>query len=206
MSLFDLKIRNAFIEMFVLMFHDIDKYMCFLEDDVVFNKNLFLETIPNSEKRFYDEFIETQLFQLFTQNYANDELDYFKTMINEYNRYKQFVDQESNVKNIVTYVKRVYYITPDYLGIKDKNNLIIEQKIDEKYELKGEKDEEGLLIDNKRITEYIQKIDDKNYNNKNCNIYIMPEDPNSKSKESNDLSKKGDDVLKIQKTMKEKKI
>ena len=205
LSLFDLKIRNAFIEMFVLMFHDIDKYMCFLEDDVVFNKNLFLETIPNSEKRFYDEFIETQLFQLFTQNYANDELDYFKTMINEYNRYKQFVDQESNVKNIVTYVKRVYYITPDYLGIKDKNNLIIEQKIDEKYELKGEKDEDGLLLDNKRITEYIQKIDDKNYNNKNCNIYIMPEDPNSKSKESNDLSKKGDDVLKIQKTFKKKK-
>ena len=202
LSLYDLKIRNAFIEMFVLMFHDIDKYMCFLEDDVVFNKNLFLETIPNSEKRFYDEFIDTQLFQLFTQNYANDELDYFKTMINEYNRYKQFVEQESNVKNIVAYVKRVYYITPDYLGIKDKNNLTIEQKIDEKYELKGEKDEEGLLIDNKRITEYIQKIEDKNYNNKNCNIYIMPEDPNVKKKESSDLSKKG---LKIQKTFKKKK-
>ena len=71
-SIFDLKIRNAFIEMFVKMFHDIDKYLCFLDDEVVFNKNLFMETISKDDKRFYDEFIDTQLFQLFTQNFVSD--------------------------------------------------------------------------------------------------------------------------------------
>ena len=193
LSLYDLKIRNAFIEMFVLMFHDIDKYMCFLDDDVVFNKNLFLETIPNNEKRFYDEFIDTQLFQLFTQNIANDELEYFKTMLDEYNKYKQFVSEESNVKSLVTYVKKIYYIRPDYLGIKDKNAQWIENKIEAKYELKGKKDEEGLFINEKRITDYIQKIDDKNYENKNCNIYIMPVDKN------NEVTK-NEDPIKRQKT------
>jgi len=37
--------------MFVQMFHDFDKYMCVLDDDVVFNKNLFLETVPKEEKK-----------------------------------------------------------------------------------------------------------------------------------------------------------
>jgi hypothetical protein len=201
LSLFDLKIRNAFIEMFVLMFHDIDKYMCFLEDDVVFNKNLFLETVPNSEKRFYDEFIDTQLFQLFTQNIASNELNYFKSMINEYNENKKFENEESKME---TYVKKLYFISPDYLGIKEHNSKTIPGKIKEKYELKGETDDEGLPINNKRITEYIQKIDGKNYENKNCNIYIMPEDPNAKNNASSNISGNNDPIKK-QKTFKKKK-
>ena len=99
LSEFDLKIRNAFIEMFVKMFHDIDKYLCFLDEDVVFNKNLFMENIPKEDKRFYDEFIDTQLFQLFTQNIVSDELNYFKLMINEYNKNKKFSDDKKRRKN-----------------------------------------------------------------------------------------------------------
>jgi hypothetical protein len=194
LSIFDLKIRNAFIEMFALMFHDIDKYVCFLDDDVIFNKNLFLETIPNSEKRFYDEFIDTQLFQLFTQNIANDELNYFRTMVNEYNKYKQFLSEESSAKIIETYVKTIYYITPDYLGINDKNILDIEEKIEQKYEPKGKKDEDGLFTDIKRITDYMKTIDNNNYNNQTCNIYIMPAGP-----KKTDIGK-SEDIIRRQRT------
>ena len=189
LSEFDLKIRNAFIEMFVLMFHDIDKYMCFLDEDVVFNKNLFLETVAKEDKKFYNEFFDTQLFQLFTQNIANDELNYFRSMINDYNKNNKFSNDENNGVIQEKYVKKIYLITPDYLGIKEKNIKTIENKIKEKYKLNEEKDEEGLYIKNKKITEYIQIIDNNNYINNNCNIYLMPENEDRKNAYLTDISK-----------------
>ena len=171
LSEFDLKIRNSFIELFVKMFHDIDKYLCFLDDDVVFNKKLFLETIPKEDKKFYDEFIDTQLFQLFCQNYVNDEFDYFKSMINEYNTNNKFLDEEF----IKKYIKKIYILNPDYLGINEKNKKNIEIKIKQKYNLEEEQEDDELNFNDKRITEYIQKIDNNNYNNKECNIYLLPE-------------------------------
>jgi len=174
LSEYNLKIRNAFIEMFVQMFHDFDKYMCVLDDDVVFNKNLFLETVPKEEKKFYNEFIDTQLFQLFTQNIVNDELDYFKYMVNEYNKKGKFASEEMNKEIKEDYIKKIYLITPDYLGINVQNRKKIEMEIREKYELQQE-EYEGLIIVDKRITEHLEKIDNNNYNNKNCNIYLIPE-------------------------------
>ena len=170
---FDMRIRDAFIEMFVQMFHDIEKYLCFLDQDVVFNKNLFLETIPKEDKKFYDEFIDTQLFQLFSQNFVNDEFNYFKSMINEYNKNKKFLNDKNEEPK--KYVKKVYILNPDYLGIKEKNKKNIEIKINENYSLSQEKDKDGLVLNQKRITEYMQKIDSENYNNKNCSIYLIPE-------------------------------
>ena len=174
LSEFDMKIRNAFIEMFVQMFHDIEKYLCFLDQDVVFNKNLFLEGVSKDDKRFYDEFIDTQLFQLFSQNYVNDDFNYFKSMINEYNKNKKFLTDDKN-EEPKNYTKKIYILNPDYLGIKEKNKKNIENKIKQKYDLKEEKDNDGLIINQKRITEYMQKIDNNNYNNKTCNIYLLPE-------------------------------
>ena len=47
-------------------------------------------------------------------------------------------------------------------------------EISEKYELQQKK-YEGLIIVDKRIIEHLEKIDNSNYNNKNCNIYLIPE-------------------------------
>ena len=174
LSDYDFKIRNAFIEMFVEMFHDIEKYMCYLDEDVVFNRNLFMETIPKEDKKFYDEFIETQLFQLFTQNIVKDELRYFKSKCKEYNNGNKFSD-ENNLDTQKILVKKIYIITPDYLGIKEKDIDKIEDTINEKFVLKEETDVEGLLISNERITEYMQKINNNNYKNENFNIYLIPE-------------------------------
>ena len=182
LSQFDLKIRIAFIEMFVEMFHDIDKYMCFLDGDVVFNKNLFLETIPKQDKRFYDEFVDTQLFQLFTQNILKDELNYFKSKVNEYNKYKKFLNEYKISDFDKNQALLAYIINPDYLDIKEKNKNIIEKKIKENFVLQkdGETD--------KRITSYIQQIDNNNYSNENCEIYLIPEEKVKKNKKINLLS------------------
>ena len=178
---YDFKIRNAFIEMFVEMFHDVEKYMCFLDEDVVFNKNLFMETVPKEDKKFYDEFIETQLFQLFSQNIVKDELRYFKSKCKEYNKDNKFSD-ENNLDTQKILVKKTYYITPDYLNIKDKDIDKIEDTLNDKFVLKEETDVEGLLISNRRITEYMQKINNNNYNNDNFNIYLIPENESNEKK------------------------
>ena len=64
------------------MFYDYEKYLVNLNNDVVFNKVLFMQNIPNKEEKtdlFFDEFIDCQLFQQFTQNIINkNENKYFK--------------------------------------------------------------------------------------------------------------------------------
>jgi len=182
LSQFDLKIRIAFIEMFVEMFHDIDKYMCFLDGDVVFNKNLFMEAIPKQDKRFYDEFVDTQLFQLFTQNILKDELNYFKYKVNEYNKYKKFLNEDKISDFNKNQARIAYIINPDYLDIKTKNKNIIETAIKENFVLKKEGEND------KRITSYIQQIDNNNYSKENCDIYLIPEEKVKKTKKINLLS------------------
>ena len=175
LSEFDLKIRDAFIEMFVEMFHDIEKYLCFLDQDVVFNKNLFLETIPKEDKKFYDEFIDTQLFQLFSQNFVNDEFNYFKSMTAEYNKNKKFLNDNKN-EETKKYVKKAYILNPDYLDIKEKSKKGIEIKMDELYAInEKEKDENGLILNQKKISDYMKKIDNNNYINNICKIYLIPD-------------------------------
>ena len=74
--------RDAFIEIFVKMFHDYEKYVGILDDDVVFNKVLFMNNI-NKDEKFYDEFIDCQLFQQFTQNLLKENFSYFNKKIKE---------------------------------------------------------------------------------------------------------------------------
>ena len=77
----ELQIRDAFIDVFVEMFQDYAKYLSFVDQDTVFNKALFLEKKSNSEKKFYNEIIDTQLFQQFTQNVVNEDVGYFNNKI-----------------------------------------------------------------------------------------------------------------------------
>ena len=182
LSDFDFKIRNAFIEMFVQMFSDIDKYMCYLDEDVVFNKNLFMETIPKEDKQFYEEFIDTQLFQLFCQNFVKDELNYFKNKLSDYNKSNNFSEISLSSIEQKGYIKKIYIIKPDYLDINYNNKEKIEDIISKKFFLNEETDIDGFIINNKKITEYMEKIDNNNYNNKNCNIYLIPDKENENNK------------------------
>ena len=170
-EIYGLKIRIAFIEAFVEMFSDIEKYLTFLDEDVVFNKNLFLEKISQEDKKFYDEFLDSQLFQLFTQNIIKDDLSYFKNMVDDYNRNgKKFKTNKLDYE--LTSNKKLYIITPDYLDINStgKKNKQILDEINKKYELINNDDI------NHRTTFYMQNIENKNYINDNLNIYIIPKE------------------------------
>ena len=207
LSEFDLRIRNTFIEMFVQMFHDYYKYMTFLDNDVVFNKSLFLEKITNAnDKKFYNEFIDTQLFQQFCQNIVKDELKYFTTMAMNYDPNKKdslnlsltkSLSASNSFKRTITIKfkgEKTYLIKPEYLNIKDENIDDIEKKMEEKYKLEQELDDDGMIVYKERILSELGKIKEENYKNSNCYIYIIPESQKPKEEKpneskSNDLSK-----------------
>ena len=176
MEEFDIKIRITFIEVFVQMFYDIDKYLVLLDEDIIFNKNLFLEKIDKNNKKFFDEFTDTQLFQLFTQNIVKDDFNYFKIMVEDYNKNnKNFTyDNDKAKDNKIFNVKKLYIISPNYLGIDDKNKEIIMNKINKNYNLKEKENT------NKQITEYMKKIEEKKYDNKNLDIYVIPKEMKSR--------------------------
>ena len=131
----ELKLRDVFINFFVGMFHDYEKYLYLLdEQDVVSNKSLFLETVQYNEKHFYDEFIDGQLFQQFTQNVIKEDFNYLYTKLalrekeikekKEKNKKKKYKNEEKKQQILNNYV-----VTPFYWNIKDTNVRNIEQSL-----------------------------------------------------------------------------
>ena len=201
----DFRIRNVFIEMFVQMFHDYYKYMTFVDDDVVFNKKLFLEKITNNnDKHFYSEFIDTQLFQQFTQNIVKDELNYFTTMAMQYEPNKKNTEKKTLPDNLNK--DKLYVIKPAYLHIDGENSESIEKQIEAKYKMNQIVDEDGIIESTNRIVSQIDKIKDEYYNNQKCYIYTLPESliPKTKPNENNEteVSTKENKIFKALQSLK----
>ena len=193
-ALLENKMRDAFINIFVKMFHDYEKYVGIIDDDVVFNKVLFMNNI-NKDEKFYDEFIDCQLFQQFTQNLLKDNFSYFNKKIKEAKekeKDKKKKDKKADKENRLSSLKQEYlYIArPDYLGIKENDKNIIETTLKDNYKIDKKESPE---IKN-RIPEKINEIDPEKYINSNCLIYLTPEKKDAKEDEnkSNLLTLKGD--------------
>ena len=170
------KIRDAFINIFVKMFHDYEKYIISLDNDVVFNKVLFIKNAPNKEEKteqFFNEFIDSQLFQQFTQNSINIENSYFKKKLKEFKeKENKSIKRSENLKNVLNSQnkKEITYLVLPYIGLKnnEKNNI---ESIMECYK---EKEEENKEIKNKIIENDIN-IDSDKYINSKCIIFLNPE-------------------------------
>ena len=179
MEKLDLKLRHIFIELFVDMFHDYYKYICVIDnDDVIFNKKLFMDNIPEYNKHFYEEFLETQSFQQFTQSIIENKEDYnyFKTMIIHNKKYSRYLfNNNKNDSN--------YYVIPDislnskfpYKDFKKTENKIKEIIKNNKLDI----NENGILSNTQRIINNIHNINNELYDNNKCKIYFMPEVENS---------------------------
>ena len=167
----ELQIRDAFVDFFVEIFHDYAQYLSFLEEDTVFNKSLFLDKRKN-DKKFYNDILDTQLFQQFTQNVVNEDVGYFnsKIALREENKKNKPLKNKDKIKQ--------YYINPDFLGLKNENKTMkdLVKDVFKKYpELKSK---------NKiRIIEKTINIDRNKYNDKDCKIYMTPEEKEAKKEE-----------------------
>ena len=164
------RMRDAFIDIFVRMFHDYEKYIGILDDDVIFNKVLFMNSISKDEK-FYDEFIDCQLFQQFTQNILKNNCSYFNKKITEFKERKK-KDKKGDKKNrnsLESKENYVYLVKPDYLGVKENDKSVIESTINS-YKIEKETQE----VKN-RILGDVYQIDNDKYINSKCIIYLAPE-------------------------------
>ena len=170
----ELQIRDAFIDVFVEMFQDYAKYLSFVDQDTVFNKALFLEKKSNSEKKFYNEIIDTQLFQQFTQNVVNEDVGYFnnKIALKELGRKNK---EKNNLKN--EKIEKEYLICPEFLKL-DTNS---ENSLDTLMKELKEKYPESKTNNSVLIMEKPLKIKDEDYNEKNCDIYFTQEELESEA-------------------------
>ena len=166
----ELQIRDAFIDLFVEMFHDYAKYLSFIEQDPVFNKSLFIEKKPNNEKNFYNEILDTQLFQQFTQNVVNEDVNYFNKKIT----LRELGKKSKEKKNLR--IEKEYFIIPEFLNIsnysKDTKFIYLVKECKDKY---PEDRNTSLILENSI------DIRDEKYDEKNCLVYFTPEELEVKS-------------------------
>ena len=181
---FDLKLRNIFIELFVEMFNDFQKYLCIIDNnDVVFNKKLFINDKQFKVRKFYEEFIDTQIFQQFIQTIAgNDDYNYFKTMILQNKKSNKNVTMNSNNKN-----DNYYYVIPDCFENINNDFKNIEKIMKEKCFINNIKTNDNkILPNNQRILTSIKNIDNNKYNDEKCSIYLLPQYKNNNNYNDND--------------------
>ena len=148
-----LEIRDCFIEIFVEMFHNIKKYVYLLDQEVVFNKKLFLEEVEKNEKIFYESLMQTQNFIYFIDNFQNEEYKYFRKKIENYNETTKI---DLTLETFIELdVKKEYIINPYFLNVN----------------------ENYIKDNNLRIVKNIQEIDSviKNFKTEKFDIYLIPE-------------------------------
>ena len=173
----EFRIRNNFIDMFADMFKGYANYLSFLDgQDTVFNKSLFMEKISNHDKKFYNEIIDTQLFQQFTQNVINTDMDYFNKRVS----LKESGEKVKNKERNLSVSEKIYCVRPDFLNLP--NDCCKSEEIS-KFIIKtypsAHSNKENLKG---KICEIINPIVDEKYINKNCRLYITPESLENKKK------------------------
>ena len=164
----ELQIRDAFIDVFVEMFQDYARYLSFVDQDAVFNKALFLEKKSKSEKRFYNDIIDTQLFQQFTQNVINEDVGYFNNKIALKEQGKKSKKKEKKVST----TDKEYLICPEFLKLKtsfDSNSNSLLKELREKYPENTKHN--SVLVMEKQL-----EIKNENYNENNCDVYFTLEE------------------------------
>ena len=157
---FNFEIQNAFIEIFIEMFSDYNKYIYRVGDETIFNKNAFLSKKNLLEKKFYKDFLDTQMFLQFKEEILNDGKDYFKSKISERNN-------ENKEKLKQTTLEKTRTNIFEYPEDKKK------YKIKHKFKNMIKKESNSYKEDNYIINNF-KKIDDEKYDRSKCIIYLMP--------------------------------
>ena len=190
----DFKFRDAFIDVFVNLFHDYQKYIVLLEDDeFIFNKNLFLQTLKKDEKPFYENFFESQLFEQFTQNILNSDFNYFNKKVESFGK-KEKTNERMTITNFI--LDKNYVVKPDFLKLdEDYFNIVIEKTLNEKYKIDSKTNENGIILPSERITTNINEISNDKYDKSKNIIYLLPEkkEISQKTKEEQEQEVEKDD-------------
>ena len=153
-------IQNAFIEIFVEMFADYNKYIYQVGEDTIFNKKLFMSKRSVFEKNFYKEFLDTQMFLQFKEEILGEGFEYFKWKVsqrnNDYNKEKlTILEKTRTVVSDSTQEEKIYLIKHQFKNVIKNDNDILNN-------------EENYIIT------YLNNIENEKYDTSKCIIYLMP--------------------------------
>ena len=138
-TLVNMKIKHLFLHVFAKLIYDYKKYSHIIDGYPVFNSFLMIKE-KKDDKSFYQQLLQTQLFQMFIQNSFDDteKSFYFDEYIKEYNELKK----EGHSSNTVFYQQSMIFFD-QYTSFLDVNkNYIIKPyffKGFDEFEKKNEK-------------------------------------------------------------------
>ena len=172
----DCKFRDAFIDVFVALFYDYQQYIGLLEDDeVIFNKNLFMQSVKKEVKPFYDSFLDSQLFEQFTQNFLTSDCDYFNKKVESFGK-KEKSKEKMSISSSNFGLERNYIVKPDFLKLDDDSSVFIEKTMKEKFKIKLKTNENGIILPSERNITNLKEISKEKYDNSKCFIYLLNND------------------------------
>lgn len=103
-------IQELFIKNSIYMFGDYTKYLSFIDETPLFNKESFLESKLSENRDFYDEFTEVQMFNQLVQNQKMEEnFPYF------YNESLFFIEYQNMALTGSQESKTIMYSMNNYL-------------------------------------------------------------------------------------------
>ena len=173
----DFKFRDSFIDVFVNLFHDYKKYMGLIDDDeVIFNKNLFMQTIKKEDKTFFDNFLDSQLFEQFSQNILNSDINYFNKKVEIFGK-KEKNKEILSISSKQFILDKNYIVKPDFLNLDDDddNIVFIEKRLEEKFKINLKTNQNGIILPSERIISNLNNISNDKYNKSKSFIYLLPE-------------------------------
>ena len=172
----DYKFRDAFIDVFVALFSDYQKYIGLLEDDeVIFNRNLFMQSVKKEVKPFYEGFLDSQLFEQFTQNILTSDCDYFNKKVESFGK-KDKNKEKMSIASTNFGLERNYIVKPDFLKLDDDSNAFIERTMTEKFKINLKTNENGIILPSERNITNLNDIPTEKYDNSKCFIYLLNND------------------------------
>ena len=157
------EMQNSFIEIFVEMFADYNKYIYLVGEDAIFNRNLFLSKRSVFEKKFFNEFLDTQMFLQFKEDILGDGFEYFKLKVSERNSdYNKEILRQTILEKTRTFVN-------------DNNQEIKLYVINHQFKTLIKEDQNKTGNNNKNyIITYLNSFENEEYDNSKCIIYLMP--------------------------------
>ena len=168
----DLKLRNLFIDCFVELFYDYNKYITKIDDEVVLNSNLLFQNRPKEDKDFYKELTESQLFEQFVTKLSKSECYYFDLRI------KMKADKSVTSGDKSSVIKTKYIVEPYFEKFQKtpKNSKDLENEIKKKFENNLQyKYENGVMKEDCRILGVIKDIVEENYHLEQGSLYLLPD-------------------------------
>ena len=185
---FNVCIYNLIMQIFSEMLYDYKTYLTVIDDYPIFNTNSLINSRPKADEKFFKEFTETQIFQLFIQNAVKKNSNiYFNERIKLYLELK---DKDKYIKEKTTNefytscsksreIEKICIIKPYFLKANESYSSLEEYKkiLQDTYPINNQIcNKKGITKEDKRIIGQDLKLDyvDKN---KTYNYYHIPNTP-----------------------------